>query len=71
MTATETRTAPTSDAKPEHITKWKVRTTARGVEIIINGKSYWTESGESLAFDIDHAARGYNPPETERGPSAR
>jgi hypothetical protein len=66
-----TETSPTSPAatQPERIVKWKVRTTARGVELIINGKTYWTESGESLAFDIDHAARGWNAPEVERTPA--
>ena len=49
-----------TNEKPEMIKTWKVQTTVEGVIITINGKEYRTHAGESLAWDIDHAARGWN-----------
>lgn len=53
--------------QPEMLKTWKVQTTARGVVLTINGKSYELgSSGSSVAFDIDRAAGGWNPASEER-----
>jgi hypothetical protein len=52
---------------PEMLKTWKVQTTERGVVLTLNGKSYELgSSGSSVAFDLDRAAGGWNPPATER-----
>jgi hypothetical protein len=56
----EGHTEPHSASGAEKISTWKVETTARGVILTINGKRYWTQSGEPLAFDLGLAARAWN-----------
>lgn len=56
------------EAQPELIKTWKVQTTTAGVEITLNrSKVYRLTSGESFAFDVDRAARGWNAPAVDRG----
>lgn len=45
---------------------WSVRTTAHGVVLTINGKSFELGStGSALAFELARAANGWNAPETK------
>ncbi len=56
-----------ANEQSERVKTWKVRTTADGVVLVINGKAYnLGASGYSIAFDLERAASGLNAPETER-----
>jgi hypothetical protein len=53
-------------SKPELLKTWKVRTTAYGAVLTINGKEFELgSSAQSVAFELDRAARGWNAPESE------
>lgn len=61
-----TNTAAQTATNPERIKTYKVETTSTGIILWINGKPFCTESGESMAFDINRCAGGLNPPAVER-----
>jgi hypothetical protein len=57
----------TTETKPERLHTWKVRTTAEGAVLTINGKAF--ELGATLdpiIFELGRAAAGLNALEQER-----
>jgi len=52
---------------PEQVKTWKARTTTKGAVLTINGREFEVgTSGSAIAFDLERAAGGWNPPEDER-----